>query len=271
MEHLTKQQIVLLTLLVSFVTSIATGIVTVALMDQAPVGVTSTINHIIERTVEQVTPASTGDANQATVIGSGIIGTDPQNQISTAVSVVQKSAVVIKSVTGKDAAGRLVGSTTGMGIVVSKSGVIATDKAAVAVFGSYIAVFPNGVAYPVQITQSQNNGDLVFLTVQSDPNKKVTFSPVVAAQAPLRLGQTVLSLSGGDVPTIAQGIVTKVNAADSTSAASSTPVSFDTNIDYSKATTENILFNTSGQVMAIVLPSGTSYPLTLIQSAIAIH
>ena len=38
MEHLNKQQLILLTLLISFVTSIATGIVTVSLMDQAPQG-----------------------------------------------------------------------------------------------------------------------------------------------------------------------------------------------------------------------------------------
>src|SRR3989344_9685665 len=57
MEELTKSQIVLLTLLVSFVTSIATGIVTVALIDQAPAGVTQTVSHIIRETVQSAVQA----------------------------------------------------------------------------------------------------------------------------------------------------------------------------------------------------------------------
>ena len=58
MEELNKNQIVLLVLLVSFVTSIATGIVTVTLMDQAPAAVTQTINRIVERTVEKIVPGA---------------------------------------------------------------------------------------------------------------------------------------------------------------------------------------------------------------------
>src|SRR3989338_9400060 len=58
MEDLNKNQIVLLTLLVSFVTSIATGIMTVSLLQEAPLEVTSNINRIVEKTIETVTPAT---------------------------------------------------------------------------------------------------------------------------------------------------------------------------------------------------------------------
>jgi hypothetical protein len=40
------------------VTSIATGIVTVSLMEKAPTGVTKVVNQIVEHTVEKVIPAS---------------------------------------------------------------------------------------------------------------------------------------------------------------------------------------------------------------------
>ena len=56
-EQLSKSQIILLTLLVSFVTSIATGIVTVSLMGQAPPSIAQSVNRIVERTVEKVIPA----------------------------------------------------------------------------------------------------------------------------------------------------------------------------------------------------------------------
>lgn len=54
LKHLTNYQLVLLVLLVSFVTSIATGITTVYLLQQSPT-VSSVINQVIQRTVETVT------------------------------------------------------------------------------------------------------------------------------------------------------------------------------------------------------------------------
>ncbi|MCD5384670.1 MAG: hypothetical protein LRZ97_02015 [Candidatus Pacebacteria bacterium] len=52
LEELNKSQIVLLTLLISFVTSMATGIVAVSLMEQGASPVTNTVNRIVERTKE---------------------------------------------------------------------------------------------------------------------------------------------------------------------------------------------------------------------------
>lgn len=57
-EDLSKTQLLLLTILVNFVTAIATAVLAVSLLDQAPPTVTQTINHIVERTVEQAAQAT---------------------------------------------------------------------------------------------------------------------------------------------------------------------------------------------------------------------
>jgi hypothetical protein len=54
-NELNKKQLVLLTLLITFIVSIATGIVTVSLMQQMPTVVPQTINNVIQKTIEKVT------------------------------------------------------------------------------------------------------------------------------------------------------------------------------------------------------------------------
>lgn len=68
MENLTKTQLILLVLLVSFVTSMVTGIVSVTLVNQAPAQITQTINRVIEKVITEKTAEPAG--GQALIITS---------------------------------------------------------------------------------------------------------------------------------------------------------------------------------------------------------
>ena len=62
---------IMIALLLSFVTSIATGITTVTLMQQAPTSVTAPITKIVQQTVEKIVPAS--------MTGSGALSDEQKN------------------------------------------------------------------------------------------------------------------------------------------------------------------------------------------------
>jgi hypothetical protein len=284
MEHLTKQQIILLTLFTSFVTSIATGIVTVALMDQAPVGVTSTIDNVIEHTVEEVTPAGTvstesGTSQSASAANAAsTVFSNPADQIENATALAEKSLVRIT----------LDNNVTGLGVVVASSGIIISDKSAVGPYGTYSAVMPDGTQYPLQVLQSQNDGDIVFLlagqasgsassSTSTSEFVPATFASIAGSNMP-QLGETVIALSGTDATpnstSVDEGIIEKINQTpDSTGNvnASSTISSLGTNIDSPDITVGSPLFDSSGHILGIKTLSnisGNFYPIGYLESLI---
>jgi hypothetical protein len=234
-EHLTKQQIVLLTLLVSFVTSLSTGIVTVSLMDQAPSGVTRTINQVIEKTIQEAAPQN------ASV---GTVSINVNDQLASATSLVASSTVKIKSVT--------TGNIVGLGLVVTKNGLVITDKSIIDQSQSYSMILNEGATIPVSINSvysnsnatqinNQQNNSAIYLTPISpySNNSPVTFYPAQISSS-YTLGQKVFSLTGTSSVMLNDGLITQMSS-----------VLIGTSISYLNNTVGSPLFDIQGNVIGI--------------------
>lgn len=261
MEELTKQQIVLVTLLVSFVTSIATGIVTVALMDQAPPGITQTVNRVVERTIERVVTAPAQQA--AAVVTKETIVVKEDDLIVQAVDKNAKSLVSIVGVLGANESSKEI--FLGNGLIISKDGSIVTDAAVVepvlddagnAIAESFKAVLPDGTALLIS-AGSPKNGLIIFKPRVDDKTKLPAFVPAgISANASLKLGQTVVAL-GGEKISVATGIVSSfAPLTGGDGAASSTPQIIKTTIHGLGKIGGAILVNLSGEVVGIEAAAG---------------
>lgn len=225
-EELSKAQIVLLTLLVSFVTSIATGVVTVSLMDQAPPKVKQTVHRVVERTVETVSPK--GDKQQA---GAGDTQTVKEvtqvvreNDLIT--SAIQKNApslvrIRIASETGTTTQSAPIAA---LGVIVSKDGIIATDASAVTSKEQYVADMLGKEQHPIKVVDTTDTS----IALLKASTTKTTFTPIsFVNEENVQLGQTAIALSGTSHNRVAVGIVTQLeeqeSKATSSNATSSAP------------------------------------------------
>jgi S1-C subfamily serine protease len=241
MEHLTKQQIVLLTLLVSFMTSIATGIVTVSLINQAPAGTTNTVERVIEDTVAAALPSSNLAAVGQSSSASG-------GSLTAAIDTIGKSIVKIGEYGDNT-------SNSGLGIVVNSHGTIMTDKSVIDGLNDTAVTYSNGTSYRATVIQSQTNGDLVFLAplISTAEASSTSFVPASISNFP-KLGETVASLGGTDAGTLGIGVVDKLISAG----ASSTPSAISMTIAPGKVLPGSLLFNLSGNLIGLQTSSLTS-------------
>ncbi len=206
MEELSKSQIVLLTLLTSFVTSIATGIVTVSLMDQAPPAIAQTVNRIIERTVEKVVPS--GQTAATVVTQEKTIIVKESELISKALERVNPSIVRLYSNNEVNPI------FLGLGVVVDGSGTVAGDSAVMGGATSAMAELADKSRVRAFISSADATTGLVYFAMATTTvdGKPVVWTPVsVAAGQPI-LGETVVALAGKSVARIGAGLVTTLTA-----------------------------------------------------------
>ncbi len=280
-ERLTKSQIVLLVLLVSFVTSIATGIVTVTLLEEAPPVVTQTINRIVEKTVERVVP---GNTQTATVIETKkTIVVNEEDLITTA---IEKNKDKIVKIYRKTADKPIY---VGVGVLVSKSGIVAaaTDASILNPNGVYIVILSNGEEAQGKVVKVKEESDkptsLLKLTFTKE-DKVVPRSIKYGDINSLKLGYTVLTLQEKERTSIALGIISgldekenKIKAPEESGKESKTISvlqTIETNINSNKIEKGGILINLFGDVIGISTSESRIHgksdftPIQVIQSQI---
>ena len=151
-EDLNKTQLILLTLLISFVTSIATGIITTTLLAEAPVSVTQTINRVVERTIETVAPDS--------ITAKYVLSADDK----TLLEAVNRAISVSVEIREKGSAT----STPGiLGIIVSEDGLIVASRKGITSTGTYKAILPSGIEVDLVLIRAEEiDNTAVFKIVE---------------------------------------------------------------------------------------------------------
>src|SRR3990167_1515774 len=187
-EELSKSQVILLTLLVSFVTSIATGIVTVSLMDQAPPIVAQTVNRVIERTVETVAPKGQTAATVITQEKTVVI--KESDLISQAVEKVSPSVVRIYTDATESP------TFLGLGIVLDKQGTVVTDTSALGDSADATLALSDGSRVRAFVTHRDSENGFAFLAATTTPKVTPTWIPATISSDRAVLGEAVVGLSG---------------------------------------------------------------------------
>lgn len=218
MEDLTKQQLILLALLVSFVTSIAASIATAALLDQAPPRVTQTIHRVVERTVETVTPSDTPNEPPVVTQEKTVIVRE-EDAITDAIADVSPSIVRlylteatarndVDDSTGPELSTRF----RGLAVIVASGGKIATPSQLILdeIETTYEVVLADGTHITATMENRHSELGVTILTLSAPADVTLPDSVTLGDNESLRLGQTVIGLGGRQSTTVSSGIISHI-------------------------------------------------------------
>ncbi|MEK7060340.1 MAG: hypothetical protein AAB970_01830 [Patescibacteria group bacterium] len=188
-KDLNKAQLILLAILLSFITSIATGIVTVTLMQQAPSSVTIPINRIVRQTVEKIVPSEGKNTVQTVVI----------KEEDLVVDAIAKNQSAIFSVTeeSKDIDGKTIEISAGHGFVVSNDGIIVADGSLVTEGQVYYVKNDSGKFKTEFVSLNKNGFAFLKVGIPLDEKDKIAFTiPTFGNLSKMKAGQKILVLGG---------------------------------------------------------------------------
>ncbi|MEI6296566.1 MAG: serine protease [bacterium] len=246
MEELNKTQIILLAIFITLVTSAATGVIVVTLMDQAPQSITQTVNRIVERTVEKVVSPGKVEKTEIKQIlkeDDTVVSSIKKTKLSLVRVVREKGSVENMSINpnpvdssigqsvifdvNQEASLSLALLTEGeegskIGFFVSNDGLIVTSSSIVgSVNSKYYAILSDGTNAPLSLIKSESSSGVALfkVVISKDKNYFVPISALSSDQ--VSLGKTVISMGiEGGANVVSMGYVSYVRLGN----ASSTPV-----------------------------------------------
>ncbi|HYE23289.1 MAG TPA: hypothetical protein VEA92_02440 [Candidatus Paceibacterota bacterium] len=196
-EDLSKSQLLLLMVLVNFVVSIATGVLTVSLLDQAPPTVTRTINQIVERTVETV--SAEGPIPIVTIPSQPAAPTQEERLTNAIQGAAARTVTIHTGATSTPA--------VAVGVYFAKSRIVATTMRPELPQEAVIQFADGSVA---QASLSRTSDDVGVYGFADDAALPQVASAARLATSDLRAGQTVIAITADRAA--ATGIISKVDA-----------------------------------------------------------
>lgn len=237
MEEFSKQQLILLCLLVAFVSSIVTGITTVSLLAQDPQGVTQTINNVVERTIEKVVDSGSS-ASVALPAKEVTVVVKEEEFVTKAVQEAHDAIVRIKN--KKD------GALLGIGVIIGNDGLIVADRTAVMSYRDYSGVY-QGVTYDLVV--DKNDKKTGIITFRFKDTTPPGLNPIsIGDSNTVQAGQSIVAVSGTDRDVVSIGIVSSV-ILDTTEAKA--VYTFDTTVAQNALLSGTPFMNLEGKVVAL--------------------
>jgi hypothetical protein len=199
LEDLTKTQLLLLTVLVNFVTSIAVGVLTVSLLDQAPPTITQTVNRIVDNTVETIASTTPIQAIIPAPAPARTVVIHDEDLLTAALAANASRAVTIYARSTSTPA-------IAVGTYLPSAKAVATASTA-GLPREALIEFADGSAVPASLSRA---GATVSIYGFADNARlpKVAV-PNLIAKGDLKLGQNVLGMSAGGSALI--GIVSRID------------------------------------------------------------
>lgn len=262
----------------SFVISVATGIITVAMLQVAPETVTQTVNRVVEHTIERVVTGTSSPEKPQSIVTNNVTKevTVYAKEDDLVVSAVEKNqprvAAIYANGTGSSS------DPIAIGFIASRDGLVVSDTRgllgdAPARESYYVTI--KGVGYNAEPIAGQDTEKPLYFLKLTGLSASTTLDAVTYGRGDPKVAQTVVILGGGDGTGVFKATLSKMRY---TKADSTTTPSVLSGIEtLPRIADQNLgapVVDLDGQLVGIVIPDSTDanrsiiYPISRILESI---